>query len=182
MYEPEGTWQRASRTRLRKGVRVGCEVISEDRAGSTAAGDGELGGVVGDAPMAARMSPCWLRDGFLDFFLSGAASPGTSSLFLFSPLSIFPRTVKLRWSNSTRSILPSAMASPSSIHASSCCGLMFLTAGDFSFAVHVVGVSSGRLEVELPMTASRMMRAKQWSRWTGQVGWEDWARVGRVRV
>ncbi len=179
VYEPRGTWQRASRTRLRKGVRVECEAISEDRVGSIGAGDGDSGGVGGGAPMAARMSPC--RAGFLFFLVSGAASPGISSLFLFSPLSIFPRTVRLRRSNSTRSILPSAIVSPSSIHASSCCVLMFLTAGDFSFAVQGVGISSGRMKVELPTTASRMMRAKQWSKWTGQMGWER-ARVGRVRV
>lgn len=91
--------------------------------------------------MAARMSPCWPRADFLAF--SGVASPGASSLFLFSPLGVFPRTVKLRRSSSTRSIFPSAMASPSSMHASSCCVLMFLIAGDFSFAVQGVGVSFG---------------------------------------
>lgn len=176
MYEPDGTWQRASRTRLRKGVRVGCEAISEDTAGSIGAGGGgsDLGGVGGrEAPMAARMSRCcwlWRACGFLGFFASGAPSPGTSPLFLLSPLGVLPRTVRLRRSNSARSIRPSAMASPSSMHASSCSGLMFLTAGDVSFAVQGVGISSGRVEVELPMTASRMMRAKQWSRWTGQLG------------
>ena len=147
--------------------------------------------------MAARMSLCWCRcswlraAAFLAFFSASgpARSMDMSSLFLFfvfsSPLRFFPRTVRLRRSSSTRSTLPSAMASPSSMHASSCRALMFLTAGGCSFAVHGVGVSSWRVEVELPMTASRIMRAKQWSRWTGQVGWEVAlvrARLGRVQV
>lgn len=108
-----GSGKMTHRTRLRKGVRVGCEEISEDSAGSTGAGDGGLGGLGGGAPMAVRMSPCWLRADFLVFFISGAASPGIPSPFLFSPLSIFPRTAKLRRSNSARSVLPSAIASPS---------------------------------------------------------------------
>ena len=102
------------KTRLRKGVRVGCEVISDKRVGSMGAGDGILDGVGRGAPMAVRMSACWPGAGFLTFFPSGAPSSRASSLLLlFSPLGIFPRTVKLRRSNSTRSTLPLAMASPS---------------------------------------------------------------------
>ena len=62
------------------------------------------------------------------------------------------------------------MASPSSMHASSCWAVMFFTAGLGMRSVQ--GDEAVSMEVELPMTASRIMRAKQWSRWTGQWGWE----------
>ena len=44
VYDPIGTWQRASRTRLRKGVRAE-EAISDDMVGSIGAGDGGSGGI-----------------------------------------------------------------------------------------------------------------------------------------
>ncbi len=73
------------------------------------------------------------------------------------------------------------MASPSSIHASNCWAVMFCTAGlGMRF---VQGDETMLMEVELPMTASRIMRAKQWSKWTGQWAWEEceerasWGRV-----
>ena len=45
------------------------------------------------------------------------------------------------------------------------------------------GAVSVAVEVEFPMTASRIMRAKQWSKWTGQRGCEgalERAREGSV--
>lgn len=55
MWWPRGTWQRARRTRLRKGVRVGWRVILEVRVGERGAGGaGEEGRE--EIPMAERMS------------------------------------------------------------------------------------------------------------------------------
>ena len=63
---------------------------------------------------------------------------------------------------------------------------MFWIAGLFIHSVQ--GDETMSMEVELPMTASRIMRAKQWSKWTGQWPWAgcderaSWGRVCLYRV
>ena len=99
------------------------------------------------------------------------------------PFPFFPRTSKLNRSNPTRSTLPSTILVPNSIAPLNCSAVMFRTAGLLMAWSHC---STGRCVVGSTATVlSRMMRAKQWSRVTGQWGWEGsfWeARRGRVCV
>lgn len=164
MYWPGGTWQRVRRTRLRKGVRVGWEDIWEWRGAGMGAGGCCWGVGEGGMPRAERMEVCFGWEGVevvVFFCFVGGLGGGWSSFSLlrFWPLD-FPRTARLCLSSSIKSALPSAMASPSLIHSSSCCGCMFFTAGALMRSVQGVGIRS--LDwVELPITASNMIRAKQ---------------------
>ena len=166
---PVGTWQRARRTRLRKGVR-GERWILDVIALSISAGGGGGGlaeeGAGEGRPIAERMSGC---DAFeFDFvvgfcFFEDGDVESCGPLFPFCPRPFdFPRTARLCWSNSTRLTSPSAIASPSERQPSNCCAVMWLIAGLAMRSVQGLGVVSVVVgEVEFPMTASRITRAKQ---------------------
>ncbi len=160
---------------------MGARWILEEREGEIVAGggcvgttavEGNLGGV-GGRPSAVRIS-CWCPLAFVVFvfFDLGVLSSMGSAIFLFWPFPFdFPLAARLCSSSSTRLALPSAIASPSSIHWFNCSRFICLTAGLSILSVQGHGATPFSSSVELPTTASRMIRAKQWSRHTGHLGW-----------
>ena len=198
------------RRRRRKGVRDGWEAILAAVEGARGAAGGvaedcgdvlgevdegergrDLGGV-GGRPIAERIEG-WEALLVFGFLVRGGrvelsvVVPSTFRLLLPCPFFAFPRAARLCSSSSTKSALPTAIASPSVMQFSSCAALMWFMAGLFRRSVQGAGLVPTPLllaeRVEVPTTASRIMRAKQWSRWTGQVDWEgalERARLGRV--
>lgn len=185
MYLPRGTWQSTERTCfwkgvlderaifLRVGVRSGCAVLDFLEEGDVVV-VGKNDDVVsashagGDRSFFAFLSACTAS------FRSSSSSSSTllfptaiSVLFSF-PLALplipfpLPRNSKLLLSSSTRSTSPSSILCPKSMLSWSCCADMFLYAGDL--ILEVQGVS-------IPTIESKIMRAKQWSTWTGHLGW-----------
>lgn len=197
MKEPRGTWQRERRTRRRKGVREGERRILEERVAGMVAGGGGGGGGAGlvvegvgvGRPRAVRMSGWALGFGGVFGFFDEGGVEECGAVFRFwlwgciCPFD-FPRAVRLCWSNCTRLDLPSAIASPRVMQSFNCWAVMCWIAGLAIRSVQGMGVAPVvEVEVELPMTASRIMRAKQWSKCTGHWGWEgalERARDGRV--
>ena len=150
--------------------------------------EGDLGGVGGRFSDWRILCCCWLDGGagldvvltffFVCFIRDGEEASSSRLPFLLFPLPVdvlppfdFPLTCRLCWSSATRSASPFPNASPRAMQSFNCDAVMLCTAGDLRRAVHGTTPS--------PTTASRMIRAKQWSRWTGQRGCEGSLRRAR---
>ena len=91
--------------------------------------------------------------------------------FRFFPFIVFPLASKLRRSNSTKSTIPFTISCPNVTHLSNCSVVILWMAGDFNRKVQGTAAALAVVQVLLleplpppPITASRMIRAKQWSK------------------